>query len=169
MPRRQFLEWNRHGTICKMTHRYISLSEMLMQKLAGSRKLLRHALSSAACKRPMKKNLRPQITIRNNRACPRKARANHESDGALVRSVHNTCTPPEPDLFQHRLDLRIGHEQFPDQPGAIVFDHHCDGRLVQSHEDWRDPVFVQVDCIARTINSPDLVSEIAINMLQRRH
>src|SRR5947207_3004000 len=166
MPRRQFLNWNRRGTICKMTHRYISLSEMPMPKLAGSRKLLRHVLSSVACKRPMKKNLRPQFTVRNNRACLRKARANHESDGVLVRSVHDTRIPLKPHLLQHRLNLRIGHEQFPDQPGAVVFDHHCDRRLVQSHEDWRNPVFVQVDCIARTIDSPDLVSEIAINMLQ---
>jgi hypothetical protein len=36
----------------------------------------------------------------------------------------------EPHLLQHRLDLPIGHEQFPNQSAAVILDHHDDGRII---------------------------------------
>ncbi len=39
------------------------------------------------------------------------------------------------DFLQHRLDLRIRHEQLPHQPGPVVLDHDGDRRLVQPHKD----------------------------------
>jgi hypothetical protein len=35
----------------------------------------------------------------------------------------------EPDRIQRRPDLGVGHEVFPHEPGAVILDHHRDGRL----------------------------------------
>jgi len=39
-------------------------------------------------------------------------------------------------FVHHRRNFRIGHEQFPDQARAVIFNHYSDGRLIQAHVDW---------------------------------
>src|SRR5580692_6082636 len=73
------------------------------------------------------------------------------------------------DFVQHRLDFGIGQEQLPDQAGAIVFDHYRDWSLIQAHVDGRDPVGGFVEGVAGTVDVPDLIAEVAIEMFAGGH
>src|ERR1700704_4862061 len=91
-------------------------------------------------------------------------------DRRLLPCTTNSVQPSfEADSFEHPADFRIGHEQLPNQPRAIVFDHARDGRLVEAHENRRIPICIQVKSIARTIYIPERVAQIAIEMFQGRH
>lgn len=60
----------------------------------------------------------------------------------------------EADLVEHGFDFRIGHEKFPDEASAVVFDHNGDGGLIQAHVAGSDPGGAEVNGIARTVSAP---------------
>ena len=71
------------------------------------------------------------------------------------------------ELIQRGLDLRILHEVFPHEPCPAVFDHDLDWRLVQSHEDRRDPVLIVVERVAETVFAPELRATVTVKVLER--
>src|SRR5580704_1731954 len=75
----------------------------------------------------------------------------------------------EADLGEHRLNFGVGHEELPNQAGAVVFGHNYDGRLVEAHENRGEPVLVEIESVTRTVGTPEAVAEIAIEMLEGEH
>src|SRR6267154_3225158 len=105
-------------------------------------------------------NLPRSVTAERTKICDRR----------LLPCTTNSVRPSfEAASLEHPADFRIGHEQLPNQPRAIVFDHDRDRRLIEAHENRRIPICIQVKSIARTIHVPERVAQIAIKMFQRRH
>src|SRR5258706_12936090 len=75
----------------------------------------------------------------------------------------------EADAVEHRLDLRVRHEQLPDQPAAIILDHYGNRSLVEAHVDGRKPIAAFVEGVSRSVNSPRAVPQVPIEVLERRH
>src|SRR5580698_7040304 len=70
---------------------------------------------------------------------------------------------------QHLLNLRIRHKRLPDQATAIVLDHDDDRRLIQSHVNWRHPIELLIDGIARSVDAPEAIAQIAVVVFERFH
>src|ERR1700676_453214 len=75
----------------------------------------------------------------------------------------------EADPVEHRFDLWVGHEQLPDQSGAIVLDHYGNWSLVESHINGRKPIAAFVEGVYRPVNSPRTVPQVTIEVLECRH
>src|SRR2546427_4492751 len=70
----------------------------------------------------------------------------------------------ETDGVEGGLDFRIRHELLPDQARAVVLDHDHDGSLVEAHVDVLEPVFGLVEAIAETVDAPEFVTKIAVEV-----
>ena len=73
------------------------------------------------------------------------------------------------EIFEHGCDFGVRHEVLPNKTGAIVFDHHYDGRLIQSHVNGRDPVGSGIDGVAEAVDAPHGVAEVTVVVLERGH
>src|ERR1700679_2042413 len=73
------------------------------------------------------------------------------------------------DRMLHLRDLRVRHKRLPDQPATVVLNHDRHWGLIQTHGDSRIPVLLLVERIAKSVDVPDLCSQIAIEMFQRQH
>src|ERR1700733_3355948 len=73
------------------------------------------------------------------------------------------------DGMLHLRDLRIGHERFPDQPSALVLNHDRHRRLIQTHSDSRIPILLLVERVAKSVDVPNLSSQITVEMLESEH
>src|SRR5690606_30346294 len=68
----------------------------------------------------------------------------------------------KPNRIQRRLDFLVRHEQLPDEPSAMVLDHHRDRCLIERHIGFFEPVLRFVEAVVKTVNAPDLRTQVAV-------
>ena len=77
---------------------------------------------------------------------------------------HCLGSKPESQPVQPGLHLGAGHEEAPEQAGAVVFHHDHDGALVDGEVPGFAPPVMEAEAVVESVRALDPMAEVVVEM-----